>query len=212
MDRAGLVGDDGPTHHGAFDISYLSLMPNMVLLAPRDTTELREMTQFLHGYNAGPSAVRYPRGASDERLPESRSPIQMGRSEVLRHGKHVTLAAVGSMVGEAYEAARLLAENGIEATVINARWLKPIDIDAIAASLETTKHLVTIEENVRIGGYGQQVRDELGERGIQVPMKVIALPDGFVEHGAQPLIRRDVGLCADGIVESVMQFLKVAKK
>lgn len=211
MDRAGLVGDDGPTHHGAFDISYLSLMPNMVLFAPRDTTELREIMHFLRDYNAGPSAVRYPRGSSDDRLPEVRTPIQLGRSEVLRKGSDVTIVAVGSMVGEAWEAARLLSEAGVEATVVNARWLKPIDVDAIVDDLATTGRLVVIEENVRTGGYGQRMRDALAERGIEVPTTLIALPDAFVEHGAQPLIRHDCGLDAEAVVAAARKLVKKAK-
>ena len=204
MDRAGLVGDDGPTHHGSFDISYLTMMPNMAVVAPRDTTELREMTQFMRAFDSGPIAMRYPRGSSDDRLPESRTPIHLGRSEVLREGKDLTIAAVGSMVGEGWEAARLLAERGIDATVINVRWLKPLDVDTVALHALRTGKLVTVEENVRIGGYGQQIRDALLDRGITVPFTLLALPDRFVEHGAQPLIRREVGLDALGIVEAVL--------
>ncbi len=200
LDRAGLVGDDGPTHHGAFDLSYLIHMPHMVVMAPRDTTELREMTRFTLGMNDGPVAVRYPRGSSDDRLPESRSAIQFGCAEVLREGSDITLLAVGSMVGETFEAARRLAEEGISASVINARFAKPIDFDTIIADVQRTGRLLTIEENVRAGGFGQQVRDGLVDRGVDVPMRILALPDAFVEHGAQPLIRRDCGLDADGIV------------
>lgn len=208
LDRAGLVGDDGPTHHGAFDISYLTLMPNMALLAPRDTTELREMTHFMAEYDIGPIAIRYPRGASDDRLPEARSPIQFGRAELLREGRDLTIAAVGSMVGEAWEAARLLAEQGVEAGVINVRWLKPFDLDSVIDHAKATGRLVTIEENVRSGGYGQQLRDALAERGVTVPMTILALPDAFVEHGAQHLIRRDCGLDAQGIFERVLEDIR----
>lgn len=211
MDRAGLVGDDGPTHHGAFDISYLTLMPNLTLLAPRDTTELREMTHFMRTYDEGPIAVRYPRGASDDRLPETRTPIQYGRSELLKAGEDLTIAAVGSMVGEAWEAARMLGEEGISASVINVRWLKPLDVDTVAGDVARTGNLLTVEENVRIGGYGQQMRDALLERGIGAPMKVLALPDQFVEHGAQPLIRRDSGLCAANIAETALSMVGARK-
>jgi len=204
LDRAGLVGDDGPTHHGAFDISYLTLMPHLALLAPRDTTELREMAQFALGYDDGPLAIRYPRGSSDDRLPEARSPIQYGQSETLRSGRDVTIVAVGSMVGEAWQAGFLLEEQGIDAGVINARWLKPIDIDAIAAEALVTGHVLVVEENVRIGGFGQQVRDALAERGSDARVTIHALPDAFVEHGSQPLIRRDWGLDAQGIVGAAM--------
>ncbi len=208
MDRAGLVGDDGPTHHGAFDISYLCLMPNMVVLAPRDTTELREMTRFMHEYDAGPTAVRYPRGASDERLPESRSSIALGRSERLRSGKDLTIVAVGSMTGEAYAAAEELKEYGIDASVINARFLKPIDVESILDDVTITGRLLTVEENVRIGGFGQQVRDQLSGLGFEGPQAIVALPDGFVEQGAQPLIRRDCGLDCAGIVAVAKELVK----
>ncbi|MFN8220055.1 MAG: 1-deoxy-D-xylulose-5-phosphate synthase [Fimbriimonadales bacterium] len=121
MDRAGLVGDDGPTHHGAFDISFLTFIPNMVLLAPRDTTELREMTRFARDFDNGPLAVRYPRGSSDDRLPEQRTPIAFGKAEVLGEGDDLTIVAVGSMVSVAWEARAELQAQGISATVINAR-------------------------------------------------------------------------------------------
>jgi len=203
MDRAGLVGDDGPTHHGAFDVSFLSLIPNMVLLAPRDTTELREMTRWMADYDTGPTAVRYPRGSSDDRLPEGRSPISLGKAEVLQEGDDVTLVAVGSMVSMAWEAAALLRERGIDATVINARFVKPLDAETILHYANRTKRLITIEENVRAGGFGQAVVDlVVAEGSPDIRVKVLALPDGFVEHGAQPTIRLESGLSADTIAEA----------
>jgi 1-deoxy-D-xylulose-5-phosphate synthase len=184
MDRAGLVGDDGPTHHGAFDISYLACLPNMTLAAPRDTTELRQMVHFAAGFDAGPIAIRYPRGSSDDRLPESRSPIGSGKAETLAQGDDVTLLAVGSMVSVAWGAYLTLAEGEIHATVINARFVKPIDIDTIVDSVRKTKRLITIEENVQAGGFGQQVRDLLHDAGLgQIDHRIIALPDRVVEHG-----------------------------
>jgi len=210
MDRAGLVGDDGPTHHGAFDISFLSCIPNLVLLAPRDTTELREMTHWMCGYDEHPSAVRYPRGASDDRLPEQRSPIQFGKAEILRssNSAQVALVAAGSMVSVAYGAAEKLAANGIEAGVVNARFLKPIDGDTICRVAEECGCIVTIEENVRRGGFGEAVRDELHERGLgHLRHKIMALPDRFIEHGSQPLIRAECGLDDDSVVEIVQKLL-----
>jgi 1-deoxy-D-xylulose-5-phosphate synthase len=200
LDRAGLVGDDGPTHHGAFDLSYLGHIPHLTILAPRDTTELGEMMRWMNGYGAGPTAVRYPRGASDDRLPESRSPIQLGRAEILREGRDVTLVAIGSMVAVAYEAAGRLAELGIDAAVVNARFAKPIDRETIGRLGELTGRVVTLEENVRHGGFGQQVADFLPRR---IDVDIIALPDAFVEHGAQPLIRKDVGLDVDSVIARV---------
>ncbi|HVT11686.1 MAG TPA: 1-deoxy-D-xylulose-5-phosphate synthase [Fimbriimonadaceae bacterium] len=214
MDRAGLVGDDGPTHHGAFDISYLSLIPNLVLLAPRDTTELREMTHWMRGYDEHPTAVRYPRGSSDDRLPESRGAIQFGKAEILVDPEKatVTLAAVGSMVSVAYEAAQTLADEGILAAVINARFLKPIDADTVCDLAERTGALVTIEENVRTGGYGEAVRDALHERALgHIRHKVLALPDRFVEHGSQPQIRSDCSLDAKSVVEAAKAVTRIRR-
>lgn len=214
MDRAGLVGDDGPTHHGAFDISFLSLIPNMVLLAPRDTTELRQMTDWMSRYDDHPSAIRYPRGSSDDRLPEQRTPIQFGKAEVLAAPSKatVTLAAVGSMVSVAFEAASLLAADEIEAAVVNARFLKPVDGSTICELAANTGSLVTIEENVRSGGFGEAVREEMHERGLgHIRHKILALPDRFIEHGAQPLIRADCGLDAASVAKAAKSLLARAR-
>jgi len=200
LDRAGLVGDDGPTHHGAFDISYLTSIPNMTLIAPRDTTELRQMTHYVADFDSGPVAVRYPRGSSDDRLPEQRTPIQLGKAEILCHGDDITICAVGSMVSAAYQAADELEAKGIHAAVVNARFLKPIDVDTISALASKSRKLICIEENVRVGGFGQAVRDALGEAGYRdIDIRLMTLPDSFVEHGAQPLIRAQCGLDAAGI-------------
>lgn len=206
MDRAGLVGDDGPTHHGAFDISFLTHIPNMVLLAPRDTTELQEMTRFMTTYDAGPSAMRYPRGSSDDRLPEARTPIEFGRAEVLSRPENATVCfvAIGSMVSTAWEAAGELRKQGIVASVVNARFAKPIDIETIEAVAEGANLLVTMEENVRSGGFGQQVLDELVRRGNSIAVEIVSLPDAFIEHGAQPLIRAGAGISAADVVARVI--------
>ena len=213
MDRAGLVGDDGPTHHGTFDISFLTHIPNMTLCAPRDATELREMMRFMADYDRGPISIRYPRGETPENLPESRSPIEMGKAEVLgvpgiprgEEGRaDVVIVAVGSMVTEAWEAASRLADDGVKALVINARWCKPIDWETVASRLGQGVMLLTVEENVRIGGFGQQLIDQLVEHeSLPQRVKVIALPDAWVTHGKQPIIRGDWGLDAAGIASVV---------
>jgi 1-deoxy-D-xylulose-5-phosphate synthase len=204
MDRAGLVGDDGPTHHGAFDISFLTLIPNLRLMAPRDTTELREMVRFAAGFNEGPLAVRYPRGASDDRLPEQRTQIQIGKSETLCEGSDFTLVAVGSMVSPSWEAVQSLKGQGISGTLINARWIAPFDEERILRSAQQTKKLVVIEENVRAGGFGQTVRDRMAELGIEgVEIRLIALPDAFVEHGSQSILRAQVGLDPASIAKQI---------
>ena len=203
MDRAGLVGDDGPTHHGAFDISFLACIPHLILLAPRDTTELREMTRWMVGHDAGPTAIRYPRGSSDDRLPESRTPLALGKAETLREGRDVTLLAVGSMVGPAWAAAQELLKEGVDASVINARWIKPFDVETVAADVRRTGRLIVVEENARIGGFGQMVRDALCDLGLGgIPSRLLALPDRFVDHGSQPILRGEVGLDEAGIAEA----------
>jgi 1-deoxy-D-xylulose-5-phosphate synthase len=214
MDRAGLVGDDGPTHHGTFDISFLSFIPNMVLLAPRDTTELREMTHWMAQFDTHPSAVRYPRGAGDARLPEVRTGIAYGKAEVLcraegESGQTVAICAVGSMVSVAWEAAQELAKQGINATVINARFIKPIDAETICEAAAETGALITIEENVQTGGFGQQVRDAMHNANLgHIPHTIIAIPDKFIEHGAVDLIRRDCGLTSMNVVSEALQLVK----
>jgi len=212
MDRAGLVGDDGPTHHGAFDISFLSLIPNIVLLAPRDTTELREMIHWMADYGDAPSAVRYPRGAGDDRLPESRSPIALARAEVLGANgsatdNEVILCAIGSMVSVAWEASAKLAEQGIKATVINARFIKPLDAETICGQVKRAGRVITLEENVRRGGFGEAVRDALHEGGVDTQIEMITLPDLFVEHGTQPIIRAESGLSSDSVVETAVKMV-----
>jgi 1-deoxy-D-xylulose-5-phosphate synthase len=217
MDRAGLVGDDGHTHHGMFDLSFLGLIPNMTILAPRDTTELREMVRFAAQYDSGPVAVRYPRGAADAELPEGRSPIQFGRCEVLESSSglapRVAIVAVGSMVGPAWAAARELADQGIGAAVVNARFVKPLDEDAIVEVCREAGAVVTVEENVSWGGFGERVRECLSNNGLAaLPLRIVALPDAFVEHGSQPLIRREAGVDAEGIVEAVHELLGIAHR
>lgn len=212
MDRAGLVGDDGPTHHGAFDISYLSCLPNMVLCAPRDTTELREMIHWMAAYDDGPTAVRYPRGAGDDRLPEARSPIQLGRCEILSQTENpdLLICAVGSMVGSAWAAAATLAESGVRTTVINGRFLKPIDAETIAALAKSAGRILTIEENVRAGGFGEAVRNALHEHGLgHFPHTLMTLPDEFIEHGSQTILRAQCGLDADGIVTVAKRMVRI---
>ena len=214
MDRAGLVGDDGPTHHGTFDISFLTHIPNMALCAPRDATELREMLKLMAGHDSGPVAVRYPRGNTPENLPESRSPVEFGRAEVLGvPGKprgqegaiDAVIVAVGSMVTEAWEAASRLGDQGVSALVINARWCKPIDVETIETWSHKCSTLVSVEENVRTGGFGQQLVDLLVSRGtLPARVKVVSLPDAWVTHGTQPIIRAEAGVSAGHIEASVL--------
>ncbi len=217
MDRAGLVGDDGPTHHGAFDLSFLTHIPNIGVCAPRDATELREMLKFMADYSKGPIAVRYPRGNTPENLPESRSSIELGKSEVLGIPgiprdedvkPDVVIAALGSMVTEAWSSAQSLADQGVKALVINVRWAKPIDVDVVLPHVQAGIPLVTVEENVRTGGFGQQLLDRLVEEGATPHrFRILSLPDDWVTHGAQPIIRTECGLCAEKITDVAAQLV-----
>lgn len=213
LDRAGLVGDDGPTHHGAFDLSYLSIIPNATILAPRDTTELRQMIHWMSAFDQGPSMVRYPRGASDDRLPESRSAISLGRAEVLRHGDDLTISAIGLMVSVAFAVAEKLAPEGISVEVINARFLKPLDAETLIESVSRTGRLITIEENVRSGGFGEACRHAIGDAELtSVRHRLISLPDSFIEHGSQSIIRAEAGLSEEAVLVQARRLVGVANK
>lgn len=220
MDRAGLVGDDGPTHHGTFDISFITHIPNMTLCAPRDATELREMLRFMANYNQGPTAIRYPRGNVPENLPEGRTQLELGKAEVLgipgiprtqTVKPDAVIVAIGALVAEAWEAASRLQDQGINVRVINARWAKPIDWQTVANNLTPGTLLVTAEENVRTGGFGQQLVDLLVEHEA-LPQRVrnISLPDAWITHGKQPIIRAEAGIDADAIVKTI-QAAKIGK-
>lgn len=208
LDRAGLVGDDGPTHHGAFDLSYLLPLPGITVLAPRDTTELGEMTRWMAEYDDGPTVVRYPRGAGDDRLPEARTPIAYGKAEVLREGSDIALIAIGSMVSVAYAAAGELDRRGVHATVVNARFAKPLDADVILKAARACGRVITIEENVRQGGFGHALRDLLSDNGLgAIPCRAMAIPDAFIEHGPQAVLRAECGLDLESLLAATSQML-----
>jgi len=215
LDRAGLVGDDGPTHHGTFDLSYLGLMPGMTVLAPRDTTELREMVRWMAEHESGPTAVRYPRGTGDDRLPEARSPIQYGKAEVLAaDGERfdVVLFAIGSMVAIAWQAYHLLVATGLRVAVVNLRFSKPLDFDCIEGFAHRSRFVATLEENAPIGGVGEQIGARLLSGGwFNGKFKSFALPDAFVEHGSVDLLRRDVGLTAEAVTESILEKVRAQR-
>lgn len=209
MDRGGLVGADGATHHGAFDISYLRFIPNMVVLAPRDTTELAEMIRFMMVYDSGPIAVRYPRGCADDVLPESRTPIRYGKAEVLRTGGGVSLIAIGSTVATCYRAAIELAKEGIEADVINARFIKPLDEAVILESARKTGKVIAVEENAGPGGFGEALLDLFVRNGMNA-LSVVSmhLPDRFVEQGSQSELLAEVGLTVVDVVAHAKNLIK----
>jgi 1-deoxy-D-xylulose-5-phosphate synthase len=209
MDRAGLVGDDGPTHHGAFDIAYLRCLPNMTLMAPRDEAMLVHMLHTALMYDDGPIALRYPRGAGiGVPLPDRPSAIEIGTGEILREGSTVALLGYGTGVGKALEAASILAEHGISATVADARFAKPIDL-ALAAQLAAEHELlVTVEEGVLAGGFGSAVWETLSDAGVPgssgaARILRVGLPDRYVTHGAPKLLHEEVGYTGERIAERI---------
>lgn len=203
LDRGGLVGDDGATHHGVFDIAYLRSMPNLVMLSPKDTQELRAMTRWALRYKRGPVALRYPRG-SGEVLGERPTPIELGKSETLLTGDDLGILAYGPMASVALEAARHLRdEHRIAASVINARWVRPLDADAICTVAERTGRLITLEDGVIRGGFGSAVLELLAEHGLShVAVKTLGIPDHFVEHGSIPILRGLCGMDALGVLNA----------
>jgi 1-deoxy-D-xylulose-5-phosphate synthase len=209
MDRAGLVGDDGPTHHGAFDISYLRPLPNMVLMAPRDEAMLVNMLHTAVAHDDGPVALRYPRGeAEGVPLPERPELVPIGRGELLREGERVVLLGYGYGVSVALGAAALLAdEHGVEPTVADARFAKPLDAELVETLAAEHDLVVTVEENVLAGGFGSAVLEHLGDRDRLGTTRVLrlGLPDRFVTHGKPALLREEVGLTPEAVAERVAQ-------
>ena len=206
MDRAGLVGDDGPTHHGAFDISYLRSLPNMVLMAPRDEAMLVHMlrTAVLHD---GPVALRYPRGAGvGVELPVVVKPLEVGRGEQLRAGERVALLGYGYGVAVALGAADLLERHGLEVTVADARFAKPLDAELVRSLAADHELVVTVEENVLAGGFGAAVLEALADADLMGDTRVlrVGLPDRYVTHGTPALLREEVGLTPEALAERVL--------
>ncbi|MDY0262294.1 1-deoxy-D-xylulose-5-phosphate synthase [Syntrophotalea acetylenica] len=207
IDRAGLVGADGPTHHGVFDFSFLRHIPNMVVMAPRDEIELQRamLTATLHD---GPVAYRYPRGqAFGLPLPDAIEPFAVGRGEKLRDGNDAVIFALGTVCREALLAADMLAGEGLSVGVVDPRFLKPLDKELLVAEARRTGVVVTVEENVRQGGFGSAVLEMLGDEGIAARVLRIGLPDRFVEQGTQPQLHARYGLDAEGIASGVRNFI-----
>jgi 1-deoxy-D-xylulose-5-phosphate synthase len=209
MDRGGLVGDDGPTHHGVFDLSFLRHIPNMVLMAPKDENELRHMLKTAIDH-PGPAAIRYPRGnGSGAVLEEDFRRLAIGQSEVEREGEDILLIAIGSVVQAAMEAANRLAQEGIQAAVINARFVKPLDEDLILKWARKTGRVITIEENVLQGGFGSAVLEMFQEHFFFPKSFVrLGLPDAFIPHGSQAILRNLQGIDVDGIELAVHRVLQ----
>lgn len=203
LDRGGIVGEDGVTHQGVFDLSFLRPIPNLVLMAPKDENEFQHMLKTAVEHD-GPIAVRYPRGTGTGcALDQDFAPLPIGRAQVLREGDDIALIAIGSMVPMAVKAAEILAGRGIEAAVVNARFVKPLDEKCICHYARRTGRLITLEENVIAGGFGSAVQELLAGKGLSdVRVQLIGLPDVFVEHGAPHLLRAKYGLTVERVVST----------
>lgn len=207
IDRAGLVGSDGETHQGIFDISYLSQIPNMTVLAPKNKWELSDMMKFAIDFD-GPIAIRYPRGLAYDGLKEYRSPIRFAKSETIFKGTDVAILALGSMVKTAETVCRILKEHGITATLINARFAKPFDGEVIKSLTAYHHIIVTMEENVKSAGFGEHVAEYLEDNGIDLKLINISIPDAYVEHGnvdkLKEMLKIDALSVADRIINEVL--------
>jgi len=212
LDRGGLVGDDGPTHHGVFDLAYLRCLPNFVIMAPKDENELRHMLATQLAWHEGPTAMRYPRGSGVgvELDPVFRE-IPIGKAETLREGRDVVLVGLGPMVHACLAAAALLEEDGVSAGVVNARFVKPLDEELLRELAETVGHLVTVEEAQRAGGFGSAVAELLVDLGLEgVRLTAIGLPDAFVDHATPSIQRANAGLTAEAIAKRTLDAVRVA--
>ena len=204
IDRAGLVGSDGETHQGVFDLSFLSSIPNMTIMAPKNKWELSDMLKFAVNYN-GPIAVRYPRGQAYEGLYENRAVVELGKSEWIVKEKDIALFAVGSMVKTAVDVQKKLKEAGYHCSLVNARFIKPIDEGALLEASGEHSLIVTMEENVASGGYGEKVREYLSEHAKGCKVLNIAIPDKFVEHGSVEQLYKELGMDADSVVARIKE-------
>lgn len=207
LDRAGLVGADGATHHGAFDLSYLRTMPGMVVMAPKDENELRHMLYTAVNYE-GPAAVRYPRGEGiGVPLDSDFNELEIGKAEIVRDGGSIAILAVGTMVSAACKTAELLLNRGINCTIVNMRFIKPLDKECILQMADKMEAVVTMEENVLNGGFGSAVVELLADEGRSIPILRFGIPDEFIEQGTQSELREQCGLTPEQMSEKINDML-----
>ncbi len=210
IDRAGLVGSDGETHQGIFDLSYLSSIPNMHVMAPKNKWELSDMMKFALQLGA-PVAIRYPRGEAYAGLQEFRAPIELGKAEAIYAEAEICLMAVGSMVKTAEKVRELLHEAGYSCSIINGRFIKPIDKDAVFWAVKNHKLVVTMEENVASGGYGEKVREYMDTLACNSKLINITIPDEYVEHGNVDLLKKEIGMDEESIVSRIKEEMEAMK-
>ena len=207
IDRAGLVGADGSTHQGIFDVSFLTAMPNMTVMAPKNKWELSDMMKYAVGEHKGPIAIRYPRGEAYCGLKEHRAPIELGKAEEIKAGKKVMLFALGSMVKKAEEVEMLLKDKGIDAGICNARFAKPLDIEYLSMLKDEYNLIVTMEENILTGGFGEQVQAYLYDNGYKGKVLKIAVPNALVRHGSVTLLFKELHMDSESIAERIINTL-----
>ena len=208
VDRSGIVGQDGPTHHGVFDLTYFRHIPNMILMAPKDGNELRQMLYSAYLYGK-PAAIRYPRGEARGALPdENFTEIPVGKWEKLKEGNDLAIIACGNTVYPSLSAAMELGKEGIQCTVINGRFIKPMDRDMLIDTATSIKKILTVEENTVIGGFGSGVMEMLSEERVDAVVRRAGIPDMFLLHGAQSTLREKIGLNTEGIKSTIRQWLK----
>jgi 1-deoxy-D-xylulose-5-phosphate synthase len=209
MDRAGLSGDDGPTHHGLFDIGYLRPVPGIVHMQPKDEEEFVDMLWTMANYNQGPIAIRYPRGAGTGAQPKAQPKLlEIGKAEVVRHGQDVALFGLGNMFALAEETAKRLEEQGFSVALINPRWIKPLDTGTLEFFARRVEVICTFEDHVLHNGFGCAVMEQLSESQISTPVVRIGWPDQFIEHGSIPILREKHGITVEAAIEKVRPFLK----
>jgi 1-deoxy-D-xylulose-5-phosphate synthase len=211
MDRAGLSGDDGPTHHGLFDIGYLRPVPGIVHMQPKDEEEFVDMLWTMVNYNQGPIAIRYPRGAGTGAQPKAQPKLlEIGKAEVVRHGQDVALFGLGNMFSLAQETAKRLEEQGFSVALINPRWIKPLDVGTLEFFARRVEVICTFEDHVLHNGFGCAVVEQLTDSQIATPVVRIGWPDQFIEHGSIPVLREKHGITVDAALEKIRPFLKKA--
>ena len=206
LDRAGLVGSDGETHQGIFDLSYLTSIPNMNVCAPKNKWELADMLKYAVVFG-GPIAIRYPRGEAYDGLKEYREPIVCGRAEWIYRERDIALFAVGSMVKTAERVREKLKAEGMQVSLVNARFVKPIDEEAVREACREHRLIVTLEENVSAGGYGEKVLRLLSGEQMAADYLQVALPDAYIEHGNVEKLKSEIGLDPDSICQSIRERL-----
>lgn len=202
VDRAGLVGADGETHQGCFDLSYLSMMPNMTVLAPKNDRELEEMLAFAVSFD-GPIAIRYPRGSAHQGLQKYQAPVEYGRSEIIRKGKKIAVLGVGSMIPSCMEICKGLKDDGYDPTFVNARFVKPLDVDLLDELAKDHSLFVTVEENVKSGGYGEHVSAYMEACHPEIRVLSAAVWDRFVPQGNVESLRSRIGLGVEDIRQAI---------